>query len=105
MNYRQHEENLLDLGNEWSVTGKRRIYFNNLTRFINLKVNTFKSHNVSSATLDGRKISNSSATKILRILSGVKCWYDFSDGKLHWRGSDEWRDEVIAGIRVKIEGK
>ena len=62
----------------------RRIYFNAdlVVEFIGLSVSRYNTGNISGATLNGEKISNSEAG---RILSGMdKIYYDLNDGKFHW---------------------
>ncbi len=68
----------LDL-NTWTHpgTGEVRLYVNNLAEVIGLDVSFYKTGNVSSAALDGERISNSKAAQLL----GVKVWLlDGEDG-------------------------
>ncbi len=74
-------------GREWKTEdGKHRIYFNSdvLAEMYGLSVEYYGTGNISSAKLDGEKISNSSARRYLeRFDSGIH--YDVVEKK--WRAN------------------
>ena len=80
-------------GKLWEKTTERdelrRVYFNSETiaDAIGLDVSYYNTGNVSGATLDGGRISNFEARRILGGLTG-KFFYDYADGKFHWTSSD-----------------
>lgn len=91
------------LGNAWThpSTGAIRYYINDPTIW-GLDVDYYKSGNVSSATLDGERISNSKATELL----GLKVWIE--DGAVHVSGAispkvpltvDEIVERVVAAAQ------
>lgn len=70
-------EMLLSMGGrEWAKGGLHRIYLpvEVSARVLELKVTRYDSGNISSATLEGEKISNASAKEILYDLEGA--YYD-----------------------------
>ncbi len=73
-------------GREWRKGDKHRVYFNNIAPLIGLSLSRYGTGNISSARLDGRKISNSSARRILNSISRAKFWYDLADGDFHSPG-------------------
>jgi hypothetical protein len=77
-------ESLLAIGGkEWQSGDKHRVYFNDLAKRYGLDLNFYGTGNISSASLDGEKISNSKAKKIDSYLRFAKLWYDFSDNEFH----------------------
>lgn len=96
-------------GNRWQRNGMDRVYINNWARFAGIKTSYYNSGNISSASYQGERISNSQAYKLLGSID--KVWFDAADGKLHCQyGYDESRvasrqeawDAVVAGIRTAI---
>lgn len=62
--------------NAWtSRTGQNRRYINNYAPLLGLDVERYKTGNVSYATLDGEKLSNSRASQMLN----AKVWLDDDD--------------------------
>ena len=63
------EQKLIDCGEYiWEKYGKRRIYLNNaesFKTFFGFEFSKYNSGNISHASLNGEKISNSKAAKIL----------------------------------------
>jgi len=76
-------ERIRAIGNEWHKGNYHRVYFNNLSELYGIKTNRYNSGNISSATLDGEKISNSAAKRILGRLACVKIWFDLTDNEFH----------------------
>lgn len=99
---------LRNLGSEWMKGGKHRIYFNNLQKlagYDGLVVDHYNTGNIASATLDGRKISNSQAGRIIGSFQSAKLWYDVLTGKWWSSGlDDDDRDAIIAEIKRQAEG-
>lgn len=77
-------------GKEWkSACGsKHRIYFNNLEEIFNKKndfeYSTYKSGNVSSASLNFDKLANSRAQSLLMALNSGVLYYDLNDEKFYY---------------------
>jgi hypothetical protein len=101
------EKTLTDFGGKlWEKGDYRRIYFNIelVEKFIKLNVNYYNTGNISSATLDGKEISNSEAR---RIISGIdKIYYDFTDEKFHWTSDyDGYVKEFCKMLRISLNEK
>jgi hypothetical protein len=69
-------------GNRWQKGGMDRVYFNNLGSRGGLKIDQYKSGNISSASLKGKAISNSKAGEISAVLASSKLYYDRKDRKM-----------------------
>ena len=54
-----------DSNNLWEKYNKRRLYLD-VAKIVNLEVDRYNTGNISSAYLDGEKISNSKASKYLQ---------------------------------------
>ena len=102
-------------GNLWENYGKCRVYFNgaDIAARQGLDWGTYNTGNISSATLDGEKISNSEAKRILAGFGLHKIWFDFADGQFHTRGvayeseiqyptSREMYDQFVADAMAAI---
>lgn len=72
-------------GNRWQKHDKDRIYFNpeDLANILGYKWELYNTGNISYATLDSEKISNS---EMKRVLSDLRCklYYDVEDEKFHY---------------------
>ena len=89
-------------GQDWEKYGKHRIYINDLPRWIGLECTYYNTGNISSATLDGERISNSQARRYMHTLDG-KIWYDYADDQLHSRGiADDMAHEIFRAINKAI---
>lgn len=98
----QQIEQLKKMGSEWEQHGRHRIYFNDLAAWYGLDVSYYNTGNVSYATLDGERISNSEARRIMARLAG-KVYYDFADGKFYGRGiAQADLNDIVAAIRAKL---
>lgn len=75
------EAKLVKVGSRWQKNGMNRIYFNDLHKFYGLNIDTYKTGNISYATLDGEKISNTQAAKIQSRLMRGKLWFDCITGR------------------------
>lgn len=98
------EEMLTVDGSVWvhPATGETRVYLNGWERFIKLEVWRYKTGNISYAELNGEKISNSRAGKILC----ARVWWSDVDGKVHVTGRSVlaagFLDELISGLRAAV---
>jgi hypothetical protein len=92
---------LVEIGNEWAVGKMHRIYFENLYNWYGLKVNTYKSGNICSATLNGESISNTTANEILSDLIMPKIWFDMVDCKFHGKNIQRhYFAPIVKGIKL-----
>ncbi|ECJ5891753.1 hypothetical protein FNH88_19165 [Salmonella enterica subsp. salamae] len=86
-------------GNLWEKNGMCRVYFNYdvVSSIIGFDYSTYKTGNISSASLNGSHISNCRASSIRSMLSTTKFWFDAADGKVHARGFDS-RDLSMSAV-------
>jgi hypothetical protein len=93
-------------GSRWQKTGLGRVYdrvyFNSLADRYGLKCSYYNSGNVSFATLNGEKISNSAAREVLADLAHGKFWYDLTTGQ--WQ-SRNLHGTYVRAIVQQIEGQ
>lgn len=96
-------------GKEWIRGDKHRVYLNNWAALAGLETSHYNTGNISSASYQGERISNSQAYKLLESID--KVWFDTATGKLHCRygwGSarvasrEELWDAIVAGVRAAI---
>jgi len=99
-------EDLLKVGgNEWRKENMHRIYFNDMPGLYGVKVTRYNTGNVSSATLDGERISNSAARKILNKLCCGKFWYDVPTGQFMSRGLAESDARILKdAVLERLDG-
>lgn len=99
-------ENLKKVGcTEWvhPGTGEVRIYVNDLAGLYGLRTSHYNTGNISSATLNGEKISNSEAKRILHHMSSAKLWIG-GDGRIMHKGLSEQECVIIlAALREQIK--
>lgn len=94
---------LLDYGREWSTDRYHRIYINDLPTLYGLKVTRYKTGNISSATLDGERISNGHASKLLTSLELGKLWWDYADQQFHAHGmSEQMMSVLIEALEARL---
>lgn len=82
------EDKLIELGGKrWQKREHNRIYLESaiLSKAIGLEAETYKTGNISSATLNGEKISNSQAGKIYGALGSANLYYDCNKDEFFWR--------------------
>lgn len=97
-------ESLRQLGSEWQKNDKHRIYFNDLEAWMGLDCSYYNSGNISGATLDGERISNSEARRIKGRICCSKIFWDFSDQKFHGKDINEDDfDSIVSAIRREWE--
>jgi hypothetical protein len=87
-------------GSEWKTPDgrKHRVYFE-IADLLEIKIDTYKTGNIASATQYGDPISNSRASK---LLTG-KIWVDMADG-LIWSQLDfnPAKNEIIEALRSRL---
>lgn len=97
-------------GNLWEKGGHRRIYFNAATIATSqgLDWGRYNTGNISSASLNGQKISNNACRRILDDLQYVKLWYDLTDRKFYSKGefatgdAQEMKSAFVAAAKAAI---
>lgn len=98
------EELAQQFGRTWvSNDGtKRRVYFPEtlLARLIGLRISTYKTGNISGATLDGEKISNGRADKIRTLLRFGKAYFDCHTQTLVTENLGSYADDIVAGLEA-----
>lgn len=96
-------DKLAKIGSEWKKDDKfHRIYFNDLEERLGLDISYYKSGNVSGATQNGERISNSECKRILGRLAGVKIFYDVKAGdfKVQYGNlHDEEKERILDSIK------
>lgn len=89
-------------GSEWESGDNHRVYFNDLPELYGLQAERYGTGNISSAKLDGQKISNSKARKIESGLFGGKVWYNVKTGEYESKGlSESAAKKIISNIQRK----
>lgn len=90
-------------GTRWTKNGMDRFYFNNISELFGLSVSTYKTGNISSATLNGEPISNSKATAMKAHFDHAKLWFDTADNLFHGRDfADGELKSAVAVIKSKM---
>jgi len=89
-------------GKYWEKNGMHRIYFNNVTEIIGLNVSRYNTGNISSASINGQRLSNSRAGEIFNQCRDSKFWYDLDGHKFHGRGFNS-RSFTIEDILTTVE--
>lgn len=91
-------------GNRWQKGGKDRVYFSAgvAAELIGLRYDSYKTGNISSATLKGESISNSSCKSILLALTDANLYYDVVEDKFIGRQVShiEYLQSAITAIRA-----
>ena len=102
MNITQNQiEKILEseAGKLWENYGKKRIYIDIKTA-LNMEISYYKTGNICSCYIDGEKISNSKANK---ILSG-KCFIDLNnDNKVIFQWASDEMIEFIEAYLNELE--
>jgi len=95
------EYRLQQLGNRWQKNGMDRIYFNGLAEWYGLRCTYYNTGNISSATLNGERISNNSARKIGAAIGWGKVWFDLNTGRFEYKNlTPEHAETIINRIRA-----
>lgn len=92
-------EKIKELGNEWVKGNHHRIYINEPYKFYGLELDKYKGGGIKHATLDGEKISNNQAYKLVQKLDG-KFWFDVNHQKFDYKDIPE---EMAAKVIEKIK--
>jgi len=90
-------------GKVWEKGHMSRIYFNYLSDWYGLKTENYNTGNVCSAWVNGEKVSNSEAKRIMGRLAYAKVWYDLTENKFF--GKDIERDDfdvIVAEIKRHV---
>lgn len=88
-------------GKLWEKGSMRRVYFNDAHELIGLQYNTYGTGSISSATLNGEKISNSECKRILNRIG--KIYFDLTDNKIRGTYTEpSMLDEIAGIIRAKL---
>ena len=103
-------ENLVAIGgNRWTKNGHDRVYLNNWPELIGLEVTRYKSGNIWAASLNGERISNAEARRILGAITAV--YFDAADGQIHVKWGwdtprsmtrDELYQAIVDGIHAAV---
>ena len=93
-----------NLGKRWTKGNHDRVYLNvdALANAIRLETDRYNSGNISSATLDGERISNTHAREILESLSGARAYCDARTGRLHWYAAGRESELARTAIETLI---
>lgn len=83
-------------GNYWEKGSYKRVYFD--PKKFGLEVDFYGTGNISSAKLDGEKVSNTGAGSIL----STKFFYDFNTGEIVTKGSSHY---AVSMMKEAIEAK
>lgn len=90
---------IIAAGKLWENGSMRRVYFNNLREIYGLDASFYGTGSVSSATINGEKISNTQARKIGTDLDFGKLWFDLNTNEFSSKGlSDSAVSVLIANI-------
>ncbi len=96
-------------GTEWEAHGRHRVYFDNLPTLYGLELFRYGTGNISSARVDGDKISNTRARYIVSALGMMKFFYDLADNQFHGAvcgqpAGTEITAKLAAGVERIITG-
>lgn len=88
-------------GRLWEKGSMRRIYFNDLEQWMGLTINRYNTGNISSARVNGERISNSQARRMLNAID--KLWFDLDDNQFYFQAADhDLANDVVSTIRAHI---
>lgn len=83
-------------GKLWEKNDMKRVYFNSLAW--GLEISRYNTGNISYATINGERISNSEASRC----ENVKIWYDLLDGKFYTKNIDNLHSAAREAIKSFI---
>lgn len=89
-------EKLIEMGNLWEKGIHRRVYFD-IKNYLDLEISTYNTGNIKSAYLNGEKISNSKAGKILQS----KIYFDLNKEEFMVVGDSDLLGSAIENIKLK----
>ena len=92
---------------EWEKNNTHRFYVNDVSNRLGLETSRYNTGNISHATLNGEKISNTKAAKLLSRCADTKIWWDVPTGKWQVKKSalgltQEEISTVIDSIEAQI---
>ena len=97
------------LGRTWvSPDGsKRRIYFAEtlLADLIGFRYTTYKTGNISSASLQGAKLSNGKADTLRQALRGSTAYFDCVTQQLCVEGVAPYAAQILAGLQQRASAE
>jgi hypothetical protein len=96
-------EKMLSIGKIWNQNGFNRIYFPISLDMIGLEVERYNTGNICSAKLDGEKISNSKAGKMITQLNSGKVWFDIPTQKFMSKNLGLFTDDIINFIKELVK--
>ena len=97
------EDKIIEAGSLWEKYGKRRVYFNDLANRVFSDLDHYNTGNISYAEIDGEKISNSRAKRIMADLQWGKIWYDIDAREFCSKGIHEDHvDRIVESIEDEI---
>lgn len=97
------ETKLMTIGKLWEKNGMKRFYFNNLLDLYGLEITRYGTGKISSARLNGQKISNTQATKLINKMALGKFWYDCNAGEFKAQNiPEDMVSAMVAEIKRRI---
>lgn len=100
-------ETMKTMGKEWKSDdgSQHRIYFNDLCGLYGLDVDRYGTGNISSAKLDGKKLSNGKARSLCTTLDFAKVFYDVPAGEFGSKGLENDKfTKIVVAIKARLEG-
>lgn len=92
------------IGKEWIKEDMHRIYINNLEKIYGLETTSYKTGNISSATLNGEDISNSRARQLTSDLSCAKIYYNVKTEKFETQHiNDPLKSAILEKIMAQVK--
>ena len=94
-------------GKRWTKNAMDRVYFNGEVnaKMIGFSYSSYKTGNVSSASLRGESISNNRASSIRTSIFCCKCWFDLNDQAFHidnYFKCDVPSQDILAAFRSAL---
>ena len=74
-------------GNLWEKAGYARIYLDTRAAY-GFEYTTYKTGNISTASVRGESISNGRASSLRTTLQSAKLWFDLTTGQFGSKGAD-----------------
>lgn len=91
-------------GKRWQQGNYDRVYFNDLPRWYGIEYTTYKTGNISGASLNGSRISNSLAYGLVNDLDHSKLWYDVGEDTFQGKGPNinDYLPDLVRAIRAAV---
>lgn len=89
-------------GSRWQKGEHDRVYINSLGQWYGIDTSRYGTGNISSATLDGERISNGQAKKLLGYLAYAKLWWDVKAERWSVKTLDYEMEQVSKMVREVI---